>query len=127
MRRALEIVPHSEFHSGVLFEMNYLPDATPESLQLEACRWNACHAAPFSNQIRPHPNNPDPERRLKVGYASPDLFGHPIAKFLIPVLEYHHRARFEIFVYSIGDKEDNITDHISQIRRKFRTSASTGC
>ena len=119
MRRALEIVPHSQFHSGVLFEMNYLPETTPESLQAEASRWNACHAAPFANQIRPHSNTPDPERRLRVGYVSPDLYGHPIAKFLLPVLEYHHRARFEVFVYSIGAKTDNITECIRKSVENF--------
>jgi protein O-GlcNAc transferase len=112
MRRALEIVPHSEFHSGVLFEMNFLPETTPERLQIEASRWNSCYAAPLANRIRLHSNTPDPDRLLKVGYVSPDLYGHPIAKFLLPVLEYHHRARFEVFVYSIGAKEDNITEYI---------------
>jgi tetratricopeptide (TPR) repeat protein len=29
MLRALEIVPHRELHSGVLFEMNHLPETTP--------------------------------------------------------------------------------------------------
>jgi predicted O-linked N-acetylglucosamine transferase (SPINDLY family) len=119
MRRALDIVPHSEFHSGLLFEMNYLPETTPEILHEETRRWNALHASPLATQIRPHSNAPDPERRLKVGYMSPDLYGHPIAKFLIPVLEYHHRSRFEIFVYSIGSKTDNITDHIRNRAENF--------
>jgi protein O-GlcNAc transferase len=119
LRRAIEIVPHSEFHSGLLFEMNYLPDTTPESLYAEACRWNACHAAPLAKQIRPHSNAKDPERRLRVGYVSPDLYGHPIAKFIIPVLEFHNRARFEVFVYSIGSKADNITDYIRKSVENF--------
>lgn len=112
MRRALEIVPHSEFHSGLLFDMNLLPETTPESLYAEARRWNACHTARLANQIRPHTNTPDAERRLKVGYMSPDLYGHPIAKLLIPVLECHDRSRFEVFVYAIGAKTDHITDYI---------------
>jgi protein O-GlcNAc transferase len=112
MRRAIEIVPHSEFHSGLLFDINLLPETTPESLYAEARRWNACHAAPLANQIRPHSNTTDGERRLKIGYMSPDLYGHPIAKLLIPVLEHHDRSRFEVFVYSIGAKTDHITDYI---------------
>ena len=112
MRQALEIVPHSEFHSGMLFDLNLLPETTPESLYGEAKRWNVCHAARLADQIRPHSNTPDAERRLKVGYMSPDLYGHPIAKLLIPVLERHDRSRFEVFVYAIGAKADHITDYI---------------
>jgi protein O-GlcNAc transferase len=78
MLRALEIVPHRELHSAVLFEMNYLPETTPESFYAEACRWNSWYAAPLANQIRPHSNTPDPERRLKLGYVSPDLYGHDL-------------------------------------------------
>ncbi len=112
MRRALDIVPNREFHSGLLFEMNYLPETTPESYYAEACRWNATYVTPLANQIGPHSNTPDPERLLKVGYVSPDLYGHPISKFLLPVLEYHHRLRFEVHVYSVGVKADFVTDFI---------------
>ncbi len=119
MLRALEIVPNRELHSGLLFEMNYLPETTPESLYIEACRWNAWYAAPLASQIRPHSNTPDPERRLKVGYVSPDLYGHPIAKFLIPVLQFHHRSRFEVFVYSVGSKADSITDFMRNSTENF--------
>jgi predicted O-linked N-acetylglucosamine transferase (SPINDLY family) len=119
MRRALEITRHSEFHSGMLFEMNYLPETTPESLYAEACRWNTWYVAPLAKLIRPHSNIPDPERRLRVGYVSPDLYAHPMAKFLIPVLEHHHRSRFEVFVYSIGAKADNITDYIRKSVENF--------
>ena len=103
----------------MLFEMNYLPDTTPESLYAEACRWNACHVAPLANQIRPHSNEPDPERRLKVGYVSPDLYAHPITKFLIPALEHHDRRHFEVFMYSVGSKTDNVTDHIRKSVENF--------
>ena len=112
IRRALEMVPHSEFHSGLLFDINFLPETTPETLYAEARHWNACHAARLANQIRPHSNTPDAERRLKIGYMSPDLYGHPIAKLLIPVLEHHDRSRFEVCVYSVGAKADQITAYI---------------
>lgn len=32
MRQAVEIAPYREGHSGLLFEMNYLPETTPETL-----------------------------------------------------------------------------------------------
>jgi predicted O-linked N-acetylglucosamine transferase (SPINDLY family) len=49
----------------------------------------------LASEIQPHTNRPDPERRLKLGYVSPDLYGHPVAKFMLPVFERHDRSRFE--------------------------------
>jgi predicted O-linked N-acetylglucosamine transferase (SPINDLY family) len=115
-RRALEIAPdielHSEFHSQLLFEMNLLEDTTPETLFAEASRWNSLYAAPLAPRIRIHTNDPDPDRRLKVGYVSSDLHQHAIMKFLPPVLERHHRSQFEVFVYATGAKSDHCTEQV---------------
>src|SRR5260370_15976955 len=94
-RRALEIEPHSIIHSDLLFEMNYVSSTTPETLHAEAVRWNSLYAAPLASRIRPHMNARDPDRRLNIGYVSPDLHRHPMMRFLPPVLEHHDRSRFE--------------------------------
>jgi predicted O-linked N-acetylglucosamine transferase (SPINDLY family) len=112
LRRSLEIVPECTIHSSLLFDITCLAETTPEVLYEEARRWNALYAAPLVSEIQPHTNQRDPERRLKLGYASPDLYGHPIAKFMLPVFEHQDRSRFEVFTYSVGTKSDEITDWI---------------
>ena len=114
LRRSLEIVPDVVIHSSFLFDITCLSETTPEVFYAEACRWNALYAAPLASQIQPHTNRPDPERRLKLGYVSPDLYGHPIAKFILPVFEHHDRSRFEVFAYAVGTKSDEITEWIQQ-------------
>jgi predicted O-linked N-acetylglucosamine transferase (SPINDLY family) len=111
-RHAVEIDPHPEPHSSLLFQMNTLSETTPETLYAEACRWNSLYAAPLAKQIRPHTNTPDPDRRLKVGYVSPDLYNHAIMKFIPPVVDHHDRSRFEVFVYSVGTKLDAMTEQL---------------
>jgi predicted O-linked N-acetylglucosamine transferase (SPINDLY family) len=106
LRRALAIEPTPDFHSSLLFDLNYLPDATPEAIYAEACRWNALYAAPLEPRICPHANVPEPERRLRLAYLSPDLYDHAVMKFLPPVFERHDRSRFEVFVYAVGPKVD---------------------
>jgi protein O-GlcNAc transferase len=126
LRRALRSKPHAALHSTLLFCLNHLPGTTPEALYEEARRWDSCYAAPLAREIVPHANLADPERRLKIGYVSPDLSNHPIMRFLPPVVEGHDRSRFDIFVYSLVRKEDVFT---SQVRRsvenfvEFRGSA----
>jgi predicted O-linked N-acetylglucosamine transferase (SPINDLY family) len=110
LRQSLEVAPDPATHSSLLFTMNYLAQTTPETLYAEARRWNDLWAAPLAPEIQHHANRKDPERRLKVGYVSPDLYGHPIAKFLLPVFEHHDRSRFDVFAYSVGSKSDDVTE-----------------
>ncbi len=126
VRRAIQIQPHHEFHSHLMFDMNYLVDTTLETFYDEACRWNSLHAAPLAKQIRPHTNSPDPDRRLKIGYVSPDLYSHPITKFVLPALEKYDRSRFEVFVYAVGSKSDNVTDWIRARVENFVAATNAG-
>lgn len=48
----------------------------------------------------PFEQSADPERRLRVGYLSCDFCRHPVAWFVLPLLERHDRARVEVVCYS---------------------------
>ncbi|HEX4593798.1 MAG TPA: tetratricopeptide repeat protein [Bryobacteraceae bacterium] len=111
-RRAIEIAPSPDFHSTLLFAMSFLEDATPESLYMEAFRWNSLYAAPLARRIRPHPNDPDPERRIKVGYVSPDLHNHAVMKFVPQVFEHHDTSGFDVVVYAVGSRSDHMTEDL---------------
>ena len=108
-RRALAIAPDPDLHRMLLCLMYFLPDTTPEAQYAEACRWDSLYAAPLAPGIRPHANAPLPERRIRLGYLSPDLYNHAIVRFIQPVLEHHDRSRFEVFAYSVGATEDEDT------------------
>lgn len=56
-----------------------------------------------------HPNLPDPERRLRVGFISGDLYDHAIAHFLLPVWQRLDPRRIEVFAYSTATKADDVT------------------
>lgn len=111
-RRALALRPHPRVHSSLLFEMNNAANTTPEAVYAEAWRWNSVYAEPLARQIRPHTNVPDPERPLRIGYVSPDLYNHAIMKFLPPVFEHHDRSRFEVLVYAVGATSDEFTEQL---------------
>lgn len=55
--------------------------------------------------------------RLRVGYVSGDFRQHPTAYLIARLFELHDRARFEVFAYSTGPKED------STYRQRFRHDA----
>jgi predicted O-linked N-acetylglucosamine transferase (SPINDLY family) len=55
------------------------------------------------------PNPRDPDRRLRIGIVSPDLWDHSVAYFIRPILEHRDRAALEAFVYSTGPMSDGMT------------------
>lgn len=57
----------------------------------------------------PHAVAREPERRLRVAYLSCDFNRHPVAWFLLPLLERHDRARVESLCYFTGEKPDEVT------------------
>ena len=111
-RRAIAIAPSPAFHSTLLFAMSFLEETTPETLYQEACRWNSLYAAPLAKRIRPHANEPDPDRRIKLGYVSPDLHNHAVMKFVPQVFEHHDPSRFEVVVYAVGARSDYMTEDL---------------
>jgi predicted O-linked N-acetylglucosamine transferase (SPINDLY family) len=125
-RRALELAPEARLHSQMLFLMNFLPETTPEALYAEACRWNSLYAASLPRPHQPHLNVPDPGRRLRIGYVSPDLREHPVMKFLPPVLESYDHSQFTVAVYSVSRKTDARTAELRGLVESFVPFAETG-
>jgi predicted O-linked N-acetylglucosamine transferase (SPINDLY family) len=126
VRRALELAPDPKFHSEMLFQMNYLPETTPEALYAETCRWSSLYATPLAQAPQPHPNVADPARPLKLGYVSPDLYEHPVMKFLPPVLELHDRSQFAVTLYSVGRKTDARTAQLLDLVETFVPCPESG-
>jgi protein O-GlcNAc transferase len=54
-------------------------------------------------------------RRLRIGYVSPDLRDHSVARFFEPVLAGHDRTEFEIWCYYDHSKEDAVTARLRSL------------
>ena len=55
--------------------------------------------APSELARNPHASRAD-DRRLRIGYVSPEFRDHPIAYCIEALLESHDRSRFEIYLYA---------------------------
>ncbi|GJQ28948.1 MAG: hypothetical protein HBSAPP03_08320 [Phycisphaerae bacterium] len=67
----------------------------------------------------------DPERPLRVGFLSPDLREHPVARFIAPVLRGLRRDMFAISVYDAGLEHDAVTADLRRLCPSWRDVAST--
>jgi predicted O-linked N-acetylglucosamine transferase (SPINDLY family) len=67
--------------------------------------------------------NRDPERRLRVGYISPDFRMHPLSRLLEPVLANHDRSQFEVVCYYTGTQVDSMTATIRSHAAAWRDAS----
>ncbi len=60
-------------------------------------------------------NDPDPDKRIRVGYVSGDFRLHPVGLFMKPVLARHNRAAFDIHCFSNSAGIDSATEVLRQL------------
>jgi predicted O-linked N-acetylglucosamine transferase (SPINDLY family) len=127
-RKVVELEPrHATAHGSLLYTLHYHPDYGPAELFREHVEWGRRHAEPLRSRIRPHLNDrSDPQRRLRLGYVSPDFREHTVPRFITAALAHHDRERFEIFCYSgtISKELDAVTDQLRKYADHWRDIAS---
>jgi len=120
-RQAIKIKPDfAEAHSNLLYNLHYHHDIGASKLFNEHKKWAIQHAEPLSFMILPHTNNREPDRRLRIGYCSPDLCSHPVPFFIETLLAFHNRSSFEIYCYSDVAKPDVVTGRIKGLSDHWR-------
>ncbi len=82
---------------------------TPEQVADEHRRFGAFVHEKAGEAQRSHPNDRDPNRPLRVGYASGGFRHHPVASFLWGALEHHDPAAVQVYCYSEVLKPDQTT------------------
>lgn len=100
-RRAVELSPGDYAANGnLIFFLAASARLAPDKMLAELRRCARVHAA-----IRPLPARaPEKvaERRLRVGYVSPDMRNHAASFFFEPLLTAHDQGRFEIYCYDVN-------------------------
>jgi predicted O-linked N-acetylglucosamine transferase (SPINDLY family) len=109
-----------EHHIWLLFMLNYHSGFTPEMLYEEARRWEKECIVPVVRPSPPPVNDPDPERRLRIGYVSPDFRFHVVTRFIQPVLEHHDRTQVEVFAYYVHPRTDSTTGVVERLVDHWR-------
>jgi protein O-GlcNAc transferase len=99
-------------HSSLICVMNYHPGYDAQTILGECRHWNEQYAQPLGRFLRPHGNDRNPDRRLRIGYVSPDFREHPVGRFLLPLLANRDKSHFEIFAYAQVAAPDAITQRL---------------
>ena len=98
-RKAARLKPDAGMTGNLLYALHFHPDYGPPEIWKEHREWNERFVRPLAANIAPHQNDPNPDRRLRIGYVTPDFRDHPVGRFMLPLLANHDHGQFEIFSY----------------------------
>ena len=134
-RQAITLRPnYHAAHSNYLFALNYLPNLSPEEIFAKHKSFSpCCHPEPKAKDLtasavsgrsftdvqddksnrgqgaaRSAPTN----RKIKVGYLSPDFRTHSVAYFIEPILAHHNPDQFDVFCYADVPHPDLTTQRL---------------
>ena len=107
----LSVPESSALDSALLFLLQGDPSIEPEELFTRHRAW-ASKYCPNTGESPRHTNNPDPHRRLRIGYVSGDFREHVVMKFARVLFTDFSPERFETYCFSNTSSADEITAEV---------------
>lgn len=110
-------------YSNLLMTMNYVPHLPAEEIFKEHVGWGkTCGCAPVKGEFC---NDPDPDRKLRIGYVSPDFLEHSVAYFIEPLLARHNPQHVEVYCYTNIPPVhyDSVTRRIQSLAHGWRDTS----
>ena len=112
-RKAVALRPSTAlFGSNLVYAMWFRQACDPAEVLAESRAWAAFHAEPLTAAAPPHPNDRNPDRRLRVGLVSPDFRFHPVGRLIQPFIAHHNRAVTELVLFSGVVRPDALTQQM---------------
>ncbi|HEY8748731.1 MAG TPA: tetratricopeptide repeat protein [Tepidisphaeraceae bacterium] len=112
LRRVVQRRPTPVALSNLIYGLYFHPDYDTMQIGEYLAIWNRLFAKPLLVHPQPFDIERVPNRRLRVGYVSPDFNSHPAGRFLLPLLAHHDYGSFEVVCYSDVSEPDAITGRL---------------
>ena len=104
-------------HSNLILSLHYHPGFDAAAILAEQKKWDARRSASTTNAFE---NDPTPERRLRIGYVSGDLWSHAVGRNLLPMFQAHDHQAVEVYFYCNNRERDSVTAAIQACADHFR-------
>jgi protein O-GlcNAc transferase len=119
LRRAVALAPDDPVTaSNLCYAMCYDAAASAAAVLDEHLTWDACFGRP--GQARAQAGDRDPDRRLRIGYVSPDFRTHPVGSFVAGPIAHHDRTQVEVTCYSATRRPDAVTARLRAAADRWR-------
>ncbi|MFZ6745281.1 tetratricopeptide repeat protein [Undibacterium sp. JH2W] len=105
---------YAQTYGNLLFALNYDPDRSAEDIFDSYQEYEKRYALRYKSAWLPFANDKNRQRRLKIGYISPDFCHHPVQYFLEPLMSQHDKDLVEVYAYAQLSTEDHVTKRYKQ-------------
>ncbi|MGC2855638.1 tetratricopeptide repeat protein [Novispirillum sp. DQ9] len=120
-RKAHEADPgNPAIHSNLLFALRHDASITPEALFAEHRRYGEIQEAARPPLPPRALTAADADRRIRLGFVSPDFCSHAVTQFFEPYLDSIDRDRFEITLYHTIRTIDQVTLRLQRKADRWR-------
>ena len=120
-RKAPLLSDDSRVTGNLLYVMHFDPKVGADEIYAAHVAWNERFAARIPRMARA--NDRDPNRRLRVGYVSPDLREHPVGRFMLPLMRRHDHHAFEIHCYTDTAASDSLATELKSYADAWHITA----
>lgn len=108
-RLAAKLDPENQkYQSSYLYSVSMSPLLSPDAVRGRHESWGRNLEASVTPVAHDN-NNRATDRKLRIGYVSPDFRRHATMRFFVPLLNGHNREAVELFLYSETATEDDVT------------------
>jgi predicted O-linked N-acetylglucosamine transferase (SPINDLY family) len=121
MRASPALASDPVSHSSLVFLLPFHAGSGAQAIHAQAQEWDRLHARKVGGAARTLANDRSPERRLRVGYVSPDFRDHCQSFFTTPLFRHHDKAEVEVFVYSSVIRPDEHTKRLTAYADTWRS------
>ena len=123
LHAAIALAPENrDWVTGGIFTLSTDPEMNLERAYVNTTTWmNGAYPSQTPCFALNHDRHP--ERRLRIGYVSPDFRGHAMAHWIAPLLEDRDRANFEILCFSETSQRDESTKRFKSLADRWVQTA----
>ncbi len=114
IRAATNLQQRCRYSQNRLFSMHYPATVTPQEIAVAHRQWGDSFFPAKENVC--FSNVPTSERRLRIGYVSPDFRMNAVCFFIQPVVKWHDWHSCEVHCYANVKKPDEVTRQLQEIR-----------
>jgi predicted O-linked N-acetylglucosamine transferase (SPINDLY family) len=124
-RRAVVVAPsYLTAANNLVYYAHFDPACDGLAILREAQTWASRFAEPLTKESAKGQAAAERGRagrtRLRVGYVSPDLYEHPVGRFMHAVLAHRDRGAFEVVCYSDRNQADAMTATLRSLCDRWR-------
>ena len=112
---AADPLQRADLYSKSLFMENYREHAVRESRAMAEHYNELLEVKPYVHDAAAK----IPDKKLRIGYVSPDFREHAVANFVEPLLRDYDKSHFSVYVYATG-KHDAVTKRLQRNRVNWR-------